>query len=1486
MSERSRRDQIKLDKLAEYKRAREGGKRTFKASNSVLVTNVGYQEEDVELYDEVTEEQYRSIVRGRLQQDDFVVDDGVAGYMDNGMDDWAGERDDEYDSEEDAPKKAKSKKKAKSVAHKSRPRQEPSPVAAPSISAYRPKVSEAEEDEFMNSLLGGMDSVTTSASAIASKVSRKRKQSPEYDFSDSSSPLRPAPRRGPSFGDTSSDGYLDDGIPEPPSDDYYVSPKKRVRVTSSGGTTPAIERLASLEVASDWDPVSDTSFEDVDMDAFMDVDDEDLDVKPSIKAESKEIRLNGKSIFAADIDAKPSWLSVYDSLTVNSEADTFGPLASATMSSSSSSNISALEQDGSLRFFWLDYLEHEGKLYFVGKLKDKTSGVWISCCVTIEGIQRNLFVLPRERHVEGDEDGNIHETDVIPTPQDVHGDFEMIRKQIGVKSWKGKFVKRKYVFGEREVPRGESQWLKVVYGFDDPQIPSNACSPNIAQIFGTNTSAFELLVLKRKIMGPCWLEIKNPQIDNKGVSWCKLEATVSDPKDVNPFSETDPNAPREMPPLTVVSLSIRTIVNHQENKREVVCATARIWHQSSFAFYASQSQRVDLTLTVNIDNATPPEQVPCTVHTFVRPLDRFPPNFEKQARANGKGFITPIKNERMLLSSLLMILHKADPDVIVGHEFLGVSLDVILHRMRDLKVDHWSRIGRFRRSRWPNIGKQGSNLKFLSGRMLCDLASDGAKSMISSTTWSMTEMCKTHLRSDRQDIDPDDTTSYLDGSLNTPDRLLIFVRHCELDAHYQMAIASKVQILPLTRQLTNLAGNAWNKTLNGGRAERNEYILLHEFHRLKYICPDKTWGKKATAALKRESQDDDPDATKTTNGKRDKYKGGLVFEPKRGLWDRFILVMDFNSLYPSIIQEYNIDFTTVESVGDDEARYFLSALGNGDERIPEPPSSDVPQGVLPRLIATLVNRRRQVKSLMKDKTASPAQLLQWDIKQQALKLTANSMYGCLGFEYSRFYARPLAALTTFKGREILTHTRELAESMELDVVYGDTDSVFVNSNVTELSEALRISAEFKKAVNERYKLLEIDLDGVFQRLLLLQKKKYAAIKVEDGSRTSTEVKGLDMKRREYSALSKNVSQYVLDQILSGEITENVVENIHEYLRTVSDNVREGKIKIDDFIIFKRLGKAPEDYPDAKSQPHVQVALRMKAKGGSPRAGDVIPYVFCLEESGEMAKTGQAERAKHPDEARRAGSELRIDFEYYLAHQVLPPIERLCDPIEGTDRARLAECLGLDPAKYRASMGGVDDRAFFSLDSQMSDAERFKDCQPFLVRCRHCKGELPFAPLHDRDASIILTAGPSCPACQKPISLGSLTMQLETQIRTLIARYYEGWTKCNDHTCGYRTRMMGVYGRRCLRLGCQGTVAFEYSDTQLYNQLRYFSSLFDSDSAIKASKGSSATEQEALVALIQLNTKCLQSLMNCAEQYLDQCGRRWVDLSGIFSLIKL
>jgi DNA polymerase alpha subunit A len=115
--------------------------------------------------------------------------------------------------------------------------------------------------------------------------------------------------------------------------------------------------------------------------------------------------------------------------------------------------------------------------------------------------------------------------------------------------------------------------------------------------------------------------------------------------------------------------------------------------------------------------------------------------------------------------------------------------------------------------------------------------------------------------------------------------------------------------------------------------------------------------------------------------------------------------MDFNSLYPSIIQEFNICFTTVD-------RQVATKATEGQEEIlPDLPDPTLPLGILPTEIRKLVDSRREVKKLINDKLSKDL-LLQYDIRQKALKLTANSMYGCLGFSNSRFYAKPLAALIT------------------------------------------------------------------------------------------------------------------------------------------------------------------------------------------------------------------------------------------------------------------------------------------------------------------------------------------------------------------------------------------------------------------------------------------------------------------------------------------
>ena len=189
------------------------------------------------------------------------------------------------------------------------------------------------------------------------------------------------------------------------------------------------------------------------------------------------------------------------------------------------------------------------------------------------------------------------------------------------------------------------------------------------------------------------------------------------------------------------------------------------------------------------------------------------------------------------------------------------------------------------------------------------------------------------------------------------------------------------------------------------------------------------------------------------------------------------------------------------------------------------PGSDS-AAVLPQVLRRLVQRRRAVKDLLKSER-NPLKRRQLDIRQQALKLTANSMYGCLGFANSRFFAKPLAELVTSQGREILQSTVELVEgSLSLEVVYGDTDSIMINTGSDDLGAVRKIGAAVKKEVNKRYKLLEIEMDGLFKPMLLLKKKKYAAMKLEekpDGSAGFTmEAKGLDIVRRDWSPLAKEL----------------------------------------------------------------------------------------------------------------------------------------------------------------------------------------------------------------------------------------------------------------------------------------------------------------------------------------------------------------------------
>jgi DNA polymerase alpha subunit A len=865
-------------------------------------------------------------------------------------------------------------------------------------------------------------------------------------------------------------------------------------------------------------------------------------------------------------------------------------------------------------------------------------------------------------------------------------------------------------------------------------------------------------------------------------------------------------------------------------------------------------------------------------------------------------------NERALISRLLVQIGQWDPDVIVAHNAWGFDMEVLLNRCIEYKLKGaWSKIGRRRTSDLPSKTHFGSRrdvviLEAMAGRLLCDTYLS-AKEQLRETTYSLTNLAATQLKVSRQEIEPVDTPQWFDSGKT----IVQLAMQTLFDAQLVQRLMFKLQILPLSKQLTCIAGNIWSHTLKTNRAERTEYLLLHEFHRLKFLPPEKRRGPKKESSNKA------------------KYSGGLVLEPKKGLYDSYILLLDFNSLYPSIIQEYNLCFTTIEW-----SKYTSGAIDAGDAeevvidkgQLPPLPESDMERGVLPRVIRSLVERRRAVKKFMKDEK-DPEKKAELDIRQTALKLTANSMYGCLGFSNSRFYAQPIAALVTAMGRETLQRTVDIAQNtVGLDVIYGDTDSIMINTRLNgddDLKQVRKLGEQVKQEVNKLYNTLELEIDGIFRSMLLLKKKKYAAKTVEQLAngeiRYGQELKGLDLVRRDWCVQSKDTGRFVTEQILSGQDSEIVVQAIFSHLEELAVKMRTGELPLEKYVITKGLSKHPNEYPDAKSQPHVQVAKMMLGANKPVNKGDHIPYVITapLQKEGDdpNAKVpSAAERARHPEEIARSNGVLKPDVEWYLTQQILPPVSRLCDPIEACSPQLLADKLGLDGARYNKSIG---ERGEFNDDdlandctpaSFLPDAERFKDVAKLEVFCTACgvkncvSGIFQMAKDSangvETVASGLLCSNAGCP---RPLLFGlsnhlecyaRLTNAMSIWDRGLCTQYYRGIMQCSESGCGVKTRQVSVSGRRCLRLGCHGQMQPVDRERDTFTHFKYLETLFDLNHACdQLEKKNTFGRKVDLLKTVSNQDKALFSALHSyAKGFLNENDFNWITPSCWSKLCKI
>ncbi len=1163
----------------------------------------------------------------------------------------------------------------------------------------------------------------------------------------------------------------------------------------------------------------------------------------------------------------------------------------------------SLQLDGESRMSMYLIDAHEevansGTVYLFGKTP-VGDGQFASCCTIVKNIQKTVFVVPRTAvdlpvdHLETAADAEEKKERMLA----LHGAFAEVKaevtgilKKMGINKMTMKPVPRTYAFEDQSVSHG-SQWVLKVRFPQGKALPLTISGNSFVKMFGTTQSSLESLMLKRRIMGPSWIHVTKPTRVSKGsqVSYCDIEVHVEGHKTVI----AAPSGWKPAPPICVASLSMKTVVNPDTAANEVV------------------SVSVVYMPKVNTDGPLPVSKRDIRHFSAIRKLTGmgYPAGFDAMAKKandselgkrNGGNIIALQPNERALLTGLVMKLKDLDVDAFVGHNFSGFDLDVLLHRMKELKVPHWACLGRLKRTKFPNLGGGGHShgggagagaLSVVAGRLICDTYL-AARELVREAEYSLTALSRNLLGEIRAEVSSSDIKSKFLSS----DKLVQMIQHTESDAWLSMRLASFLAVLPLTRQLAELSGSLWSKALLNQRAQRIEYLLLHEFHNNKFILPDKMTAKER-AALVEGAGGSGTSAKK--GGKGPQYAGGLVLEPKKGLYDRYILLLDFNSLYPSIIQEYNICFTTVE-------RPPEGAMA----RLPDASGEKAP---LPRVIGTLVDRRRRVKEMIKGERDS-VKKEQLNIRQQAIKLLANSMYGCLGFSNSRFYAKPLAELITSQGREILQSTVELVQgNIGRTVVYGDTDSIMVDTSTDQLADVIALGHIIKKEVNKRYRLLEIEMDGVFKRMLLLKKKKYAAVKVErgpDGKDVEIiEAKGLDMVRRDWCPLAKQASQFCLDQILSGKPREEVVGAIHDHLSTLGAAVRDGTVPLGRYVVTKQLTKRPEDYPDAKNQPHVQVALRRRAAGkrDGVMPGETIPYIICADEEG---KASLADRARSPEEISASNGALKVDVDYYIAQQVFPVICRLVVPIEGTDAAHIAESLGMDGSKYKAGgmMSSINPEEALDIAlAGLDDDDRFKECPNLELKTPSGK-KIKFDGVRDllkldgdANAKVFVSGSAgsaadssakdaSATVTDKPLTPAQVSNQVRLRARANIKKYYDGWLVSDDEMLPCRTRNVclrdlpdSMPGTAPSDFKCSGTMHPEVSEARLYTELSFLHRLFDTRGAMKDFKKEA---KEAAEARLQPVRATLDFTAAQAALLMNKSAYRWVDLKTVFSNLRV
>ncbi len=393
--------------------------------------------------------------------------------------------------------------------------------------------------------------------------------------------------------------------------------------------------------------------------------------------------------------------------------------------------------------------------------------------------------------------------------------------------------------------------------------------------------------------------------------------------------------------------------------------------------------------------------------------------------------------------------------------------------------------------------------------------------------------------------------------------------------------------------------------------------------------------------------------------KKKKFDGANVLQPLRKWYKNLLIaVLDYASLYPSIMICFNIDYGTIIKNGYsshlDPNIYRTSPVGASFVK------EDVRRGLIPSVLNDWLAARAMTRAAMKTAPNKNVES-RLNSKQLSLKIICNSFYGFTGAGTGKIVELMLSTSVTAYGREAIGIAKATAEAAPYfaKVVYGDTDSIFVlfpnqREQNLGLKEIFALMAGLANRITAQVRSpMKIEPEKVYRNLLLVDKKRYCGLKFMSANDTKPKIdaKGLESARRDICPYLKKTMEKLMDKLTSGAD----LDSIRKMIKEVNIDIMTEKVPITELVVSKSMTKPAEEYKVIPA--HIELAYRMQSRDPSyPVApGERIPYVIA--ENPNLKKKDKV-LGRLEDPLWAITHDIQVDYRFYLDNYIAPALTRL------------------------------------------------------------------------------------------------------------------------------------------------------------------------------------------------------------------------------------